>query len=132
MKKGVFEIEPPISGVNFSNNMLISQVRVNRRETEYEITFETLKFYRILRALSSSEYPTIVGDLQIYSVQFTEKCVSSHAILICDFQHPVPTHFFSYEKLNFSKIEIYCNFIFLGYQKLNLIVAHTSYLSKFS
>ena len=64
------------------------------RETEYEITFETLKFYRIVRALSSSEYPTIVGDLQIYSVQFTEKCVfKSHAILICDFQHPVPIFF---------------------------------------
>ena len=45
------------------------------RETEHEITFETLIFYRIDWALSSSEYPTIVADFQIYSVQFTGKCV---------------------------------------------------------
>ena len=38
--KGVSQIHPPVSGVTFSNNILISQVRVNIEETEDGITFE--------------------------------------------------------------------------------------------
>ena len=39
--KGVFQIQPPISGANFSNNISTPQVRVNMRETEHDKTFET-------------------------------------------------------------------------------------------
>ena len=39
-EKGVFQIQPPISGVNFSNKISIPQVRVNMRETEHDTTFE--------------------------------------------------------------------------------------------
>ena len=31
--KGVFQIQSPICGVNFSNNISITQVRVNERKT---------------------------------------------------------------------------------------------------
>ena len=31
--KGVFQTKAPISGVNFSNNISIPQIRVNMRET---------------------------------------------------------------------------------------------------
>ena len=39
--KGVFQIQPPISGVNFPNNISVSQFRVNMKETEHDTTFET-------------------------------------------------------------------------------------------
>ena len=39
--KGVIQIQPPISGVNFSSNMSIPQARVNMNQTEYDTTFET-------------------------------------------------------------------------------------------
>ena len=39
--KGVFKIQPPISGVNFSNNIPIRQARVNMSKTEHDKTFET-------------------------------------------------------------------------------------------
>ena len=39
--KGVFQIQSPICGVNFSNNISITQVRVNEREIELDATFET-------------------------------------------------------------------------------------------
>ena len=32
--KGVFQIHPPVSGLNFSNNMSVPQIRVNIRETK--------------------------------------------------------------------------------------------------
>ena len=38
--KGVFQIRPPVSGVNFSVNILLSQVRVNIKETENGKIFE--------------------------------------------------------------------------------------------
>ena len=38
--KGVFQIEPLISSVNFSN-ISVTQVKLNMRETEHETTFET-------------------------------------------------------------------------------------------
>ena len=38
--KGVFQIQQPISDVNFSNNMSIPQARVNMSETEHDTTFE--------------------------------------------------------------------------------------------
>ena len=38
---GVVQIHPPISGVNFSNNISIPQIRVNLRETEHDTIFET-------------------------------------------------------------------------------------------
>ena len=40
-EKGVFQIQTLISGVNFSNNMSISQSRVNMSEIEHDSTFET-------------------------------------------------------------------------------------------
>ena len=40
-EKSFFQIQPRISGVNFSNNTSIPQVRVNIRETEHDTTFET-------------------------------------------------------------------------------------------
>ena len=38
--KGVFQIRSPISGVNFSINISLSQVRVNIKEIENGKTFE--------------------------------------------------------------------------------------------
>ena len=38
----VFQIQFPICGVNFSNNILMTQVRVNERETELGWTFEAI------------------------------------------------------------------------------------------
>ena len=40
--EGLFQIQPPIYGVNFSNNNPIQKVKVNIRETEHGMTFETL------------------------------------------------------------------------------------------
>ena len=39
--EGIFQIQTPICGVNFSNNISIPQVRVKKRETELDSTFET-------------------------------------------------------------------------------------------
>ena len=39
--EGVFQIQSPICDVYFSNNISIPQVRVNKRETELDSTFET-------------------------------------------------------------------------------------------
>ena len=50
ISKGVFQIYPNVSGVNFSNNISVSQVRVNIKETEHGITFEislTITTFRI-------------------------------------------------------------------------------------
>ena len=55
---------------------------MNMRETEHEITFETSYLltsrinpsilYRMVRTLSSSDYPTMVlENIQIYNVQTT-------------------------------------------------------------
>ena len=41
MCKGIFQIQPPISGINFSNNISVSQFGVNVRESEHGKTFET-------------------------------------------------------------------------------------------
>ena len=38
--KGVSQIHPPVSGVNFSNNISIPQARVNIKKTEHDLTFE--------------------------------------------------------------------------------------------
>ena len=38
--KGDFQIQPPISGFNFSN-MSIPRARVSMSETEHDATFET-------------------------------------------------------------------------------------------
>ena len=38
--KGVFQIHPPVSGVNFTNNTSIPQFRVNVKETDHDTTFE--------------------------------------------------------------------------------------------
>ena len=38
--KGVFQIHPPVSDFNFSNNISELQVRANIRETEHDTTFE--------------------------------------------------------------------------------------------
>ena len=38
--KSVFQIQPPMFGVTFSKNLLISQARVNMTETEHDATFE--------------------------------------------------------------------------------------------
>ena len=38
--KGVSQIHPPVSGVNFSNNVLIHWVKVNIKKTERDTTFE--------------------------------------------------------------------------------------------
>ena len=38
--KGVFQIDHPVAGANFSNNISMSLVRVNIRETEHDTTFE--------------------------------------------------------------------------------------------
>ena len=40
-EKGVFQIQAPVSGVNFSDNMSIPKARVNTSETEHDTTFET-------------------------------------------------------------------------------------------
>ena len=40
-EKGVFQIQTLVSGVNFSNNMSVSQARVNMSEIEHDTTFET-------------------------------------------------------------------------------------------
>ena len=37
-KKGDFQIQPPISGFNFSN-MSLTQAKVNMSETEHDITW---------------------------------------------------------------------------------------------
>ena len=39
-KKGVSQIHSPVSGVNFSNNTSIPQVRVNIKKIEHETSFE--------------------------------------------------------------------------------------------
>ena len=39
--EGVFQIQSPICGVYFSNNISIIQVGVNKRKTEHDLTFET-------------------------------------------------------------------------------------------
>ena len=39
--EGVFQIQFPICGVYFSYNISIPLVKVNKRETELESTFET-------------------------------------------------------------------------------------------
>ena len=39
--KECFSNSTPISGVNFPNNMSISQARINMSETEHDTTFET-------------------------------------------------------------------------------------------
>ena len=39
--EGAFQIQSPIYGVNFSQNISIPQVRVNKSETELDSTFET-------------------------------------------------------------------------------------------
>ena len=52
--QGVFQIQSPISDVNFSNNILIIQVRINDRETELYSTFETSQ------PLTSRTYPSII------------------------------------------------------------------------
>ena len=38
--EGVFQIQSPICDVYFSNNILILQVSVNKKETELDLTFE--------------------------------------------------------------------------------------------
>ena len=38
--KSVSQIHPSVSGVNFSNNISIPQVRVNIKKTEHDTTFE--------------------------------------------------------------------------------------------
>ena len=38
--KGVSQIHPPVSGVNFLNNISIPQVRVNIKKTEHDKTFK--------------------------------------------------------------------------------------------
>ena len=43
MQRVLFKFNPPVSGVNFSNDMSIPQDRVNMSETEHETTFETSK-----------------------------------------------------------------------------------------
>ena len=40
-EKGAFQTQTLVSGVNFSNNMSISQARVNMSEIEHDTTFET-------------------------------------------------------------------------------------------
>ena len=77
--RGCFsKLRPPICGVNFSENILMPQVRVHMKENWNDTKFLlrlTLKknslllyFYRLLRALS----PTIVGkNVQIYGIQIT-------------------------------------------------------------
>ena len=79
MCRGCFsKLLPPICGVNFSENILMPQVKVHMKENWNDTKFLlrlTLKknslllyFYRLLRALS----PTIVGkNVQIYGVQIT-------------------------------------------------------------
>ena len=39
--KGAFQIQPPISGVNFSNNVTVPKAIVNMSETEHDTTFKT-------------------------------------------------------------------------------------------
>ena len=39
--EGVFQIQSPICGVNFSNNISITQVRVNESKNLLDSTFET-------------------------------------------------------------------------------------------
>ena len=39
--EGAFQIQPPIYGVYFTNNISILQVRVNKSEAELDSTFET-------------------------------------------------------------------------------------------
>ena len=53
--KGVSQtkIHPPDSGVNFSNNMSIPQVRVNIKKTEDDTTFE---ISRLLKRLGEKTY----------------------------------------------------------------------------
>ena len=38
--EGIFQIQSPICDVYFSSNISIPQVRVNKRETELDSTFE--------------------------------------------------------------------------------------------
>ena len=38
--EGVFQIQSPICGINFSNTILITQVRINEREIDLDSTFE--------------------------------------------------------------------------------------------
>ena len=39
-KEGVSQIHPPVSGVNFSNNISVPQVWVNIKKIEHDTTFE--------------------------------------------------------------------------------------------
>ena len=70
--KGVFQIQPPISGVNFSNNMSVPQTRVNMNETEHDTTFETA----LTINHKDKSYSTMLGENRwICSVQITGKCI---------------------------------------------------------
>ena len=40
-EKGVFQIQTLVSGVNFSNNMSVSQARVNMSKIEHDTAFKT-------------------------------------------------------------------------------------------
>ena len=50
--KGVSQIHPPVSSVNFSNNISIPQVRVSIKKTEHDTSFE---FSELLRPLVSEK-----------------------------------------------------------------------------
>ena len=39
--KGVFQIQSPTCGLNFSNNISMTQVRVNERKNKLDSNFET-------------------------------------------------------------------------------------------
>ena len=39
--ENVFQIQPTIYGFNFSKNISMPQVRVNKRQIELDLTFET-------------------------------------------------------------------------------------------
>ena len=41
---GVFQIQPPISGVNFLNNMLIPQARIVMSEIEHDTNLKLLNY----------------------------------------------------------------------------------------
>ena len=38
--EGVFQIQSPVCGVDFSNNIVLPKVRINDRETEFGLIFE--------------------------------------------------------------------------------------------
>ena len=71
-EKGVFQIQSPIFGIKFSNNMSLPQDRVN---IEWNLTWHNIWNLLTINILDKS-YSTLLGEkFRIYKVQITRKSI---------------------------------------------------------